>query len=92
MVSKTKDWVERLNPDSKLPNFNIGRILVPKSKVVNESLEPTKTLNTPESSKDSEVESLTLLPPLENLHGASPSLEVMPLNFQPHSLKERPGL
>ncbi|GJZ64671.1 retrovirus-related pol polyprotein from transposon TNT 1-94 [Tanacetum coccineum] len=31
MVSKTKDWVERLNPDSKLPNFNTGRILVPKS-------------------------------------------------------------
>nr|GFA61643.1 hypothetical protein [Tanacetum cinerariifolium]GFB00441.1 hypothetical protein [Tanacetum cinerariifolium] len=24
--------------------------------------------------------------------GASPSLEVMPLTFQPHSLKERPGL
>ncbi|GJT45282.1 hypothetical protein Tco_0953997 [Tanacetum coccineum] len=30
MVSKTKDWVERLNPDSKLPNFNTGRILVLK--------------------------------------------------------------
>nr|GEW98243.1 hypothetical protein [Tanacetum cinerariifolium] len=27
MVPKTKDWVERLNPDSKLPNFNTGRIL-----------------------------------------------------------------
>ncbi|GJS93242.1 retrovirus-related pol polyprotein from transposon TNT 1-94 [Tanacetum coccineum] len=63
----TKDWVERLNPDIKLPNFNSGRILVPKSQAVNESLEPTETLNTPESSKDSEAESLTPLPPLKNL-------------------------
>ncbi|GKB01970.1 hypothetical protein Tco_0830014 [Tanacetum coccineum] len=52
MVPKTKDWVERLNPNSKLPNFNTGRILVPESQAVNESLEPTETLNTPESSKD----------------------------------------
>ncbi|GJU60690.1 retrovirus-related pol polyprotein from transposon TNT 1-94 [Tanacetum coccineum] len=44
MVSKTKDWVERLNPNSKLPNFNTGRILVPESQAINESLEPTKTL------------------------------------------------
>nr|GEZ15143.1 hypothetical protein [Tanacetum cinerariifolium] len=64
MVPKTKDWVERLNPDSKLLNFNTGRILVPKSQVVNESLE---TLNTPESSKDFEAEFLTPLPPLKNL-------------------------
>ncbi|GJY39924.1 hypothetical protein Tco_0426288 [Tanacetum coccineum] len=92
MVPKTKDWVERLNPDSKLPNFNTGRILVPESQAVNESLESTKTLNTPESSKDSEAESLTPLPPLKNLQGASPSSEVMPLTFQPHSPKERPGL
>ncbi|GJT99056.1 retrovirus-related pol polyprotein from transposon TNT 1-94, partial [Tanacetum coccineum] len=62
-----EDWIERLNHDSKLPNFNTGRILVPKSQAVNESLEYTKTLNTPESSKDSEAESLTPLPPLENL-------------------------
>ncbi|GJV64653.1 hypothetical protein Tco_1475481 [Tanacetum coccineum] len=39
MVPKNKDWVERLNPDSKLPNFNTRRILVPKSQAVNESLE-----------------------------------------------------
>nr|GFC94477.1 retrovirus-related Pol polyprotein from transposon TNT 1-94 [Tanacetum cinerariifolium] len=64
MVIKTKYWVERLNPDSKLPNFNAGRILVPESQAVNESLE---TLNTPESSEDSEAEFLTLLPPLKNL-------------------------
>ncbi|GJS82053.1 hypothetical protein Tco_0748594 [Tanacetum coccineum] len=67
IVLKTKDWVERLNPDSKLPNFNTGRILVPQSQAVNESLKSTETLNTPESSKDSESESLTLLPPIKNL-------------------------
>ncbi|GJS40090.1 retrovirus-related pol polyprotein from transposon TNT 1-94 [Tanacetum coccineum] len=92
MVPKTKDWVERLNPDSKLPNFNTRRNLVPESQAVNESIEPTKTLNIPESSKDSEAESLAPLPPLKNLQGASPSSEVMPLTFQPHSLRERPGL
>ncbi|GKA41897.1 hypothetical protein Tco_0734557 [Tanacetum coccineum] len=47
-------------------------ILVPESQVVNESLE---TLNTPESSKDSEAEFLTLLPPLKILQVASPSSE-----------------
>ncbi|GJX21696.1 hypothetical protein Tco_0226141 [Tanacetum coccineum] len=92
MVLKTKDWVERLNPDSKLPNFNSGRILVLESHAVNESLQSTKTLNTPESSKDSEAESLTPLPPLKNLQGASPSSEVTPLTFQPYSPRERPGL
>ncbi|GJW51830.1 hypothetical protein Tco_0093181 [Tanacetum coccineum] len=92
MVLKTKDWVERLNPDSKLPNFNTGIILVPKSQVVNKSLESTETLNTPESSKDSKAKSLTPLPPLKNLQGASPSLEVTLLTFQPHSLRERLGL
>ncbi|GJV68671.1 retrovirus-related pol polyprotein from transposon TNT 1-94 [Tanacetum coccineum] len=30
MVPKSKYWVERLNPHSKLPNFNTGRILVLK--------------------------------------------------------------
>ncbi|GJY75969.1 retrovirus-related pol polyprotein from transposon TNT 1-94, partial [Tanacetum coccineum] len=75
--------------DSKLPNFNTGRILVPESQGVNESLE---TSNTPESSKDSEAEFLTPLPPLKILQGASPSSEVLPLTFQPHSPKERPGL
>ncbi|GJV11297.1 hypothetical protein Tco_1352838 [Tanacetum coccineum] len=80
MVPKTKGWVERLNPDNKLPNFNTGRIIVPKSQAVNESLE---TSNTPKSSKDSEAEFLTPLPPLKNLQGASPNSEVMPLPFNP---------
>nr|GEZ57520.1 hypothetical protein [Tanacetum cinerariifolium] len=89
MVPKTKDWVKRLNADSKLPNINSGRSLVPKSQAVNESLE---TLNTPESSKDSKAEFLTSLPPLKNLQGASSSSEVMTLTFQPQSPNERPGL
>nr|GEU83679.1 retrovirus-related Pol polyprotein from transposon TNT 1-94 [Tanacetum cinerariifolium] len=67
MVPKTKDLVERLNLDIKLLNFNTGRILVPESQAVNESLESTRILNTPELSKDSEAESLTPLPPLKNL-------------------------
>ncbi|GJV58772.1 hypothetical protein Tco_1464872 [Tanacetum coccineum] len=40
-------------------------ILVPESQAVNESLESTETLNAPKSSKDSEAESLTPLPPLK---------------------------
>ncbi|GJW95875.1 hypothetical protein Tco_0175547 [Tanacetum coccineum] len=44
------------------------------------------------ASMDYEAESLTPLPPLKKSLGASPSLEVMPLAFQPHSPKERPGL
>ncbi|GJX28677.1 retrovirus-related pol polyprotein from transposon TNT 1-94 [Tanacetum coccineum] len=67
MVPKTKDWGERLNPDSILLKFNTQRILVPQSQAVNESLESTKTLNTPESSKDSEPKSLTPLPLLKEL-------------------------
>ncbi|GKA00810.1 retrovirus-related pol polyprotein from transposon TNT 1-94 [Tanacetum coccineum] len=51
-----------------------------------------ETSNILESSKDYEAESLTPLPPLKILQGASPSLEVLPLTFQPHSPKERPGL
>nr|GEW66640.1 hypothetical protein [Tanacetum cinerariifolium] len=46
MVPKTKDWVERLNLDNKIPNFNTGRILVPESKDVNESLKSIETSNT----------------------------------------------
>nr|GEV98658.1 retrovirus-related Pol polyprotein from transposon TNT 1-94 [Tanacetum cinerariifolium] len=80
MVPKTKDWVERLNPDSKLPNFNTERILVLESQAVNESLE---TLNTPESSKDSKAEFLTPLPPLKNLQEASPSSGILKEKAKP---------
>ncbi|GJR32054.1 retrovirus-related pol polyprotein from transposon TNT 1-94 [Tanacetum coccineum] len=84
--------VERLNPNSKLPNFNTGRILVLESQAVNESLKPTKTSTNPESSKDFKAESLTLLPRLKTLQKALPSSRVESLTFQPHSSKERPGL
>ncbi|GJX69770.1 hypothetical protein Tco_0305497 [Tanacetum coccineum] len=92
MVPKAKDWAERLNPNSKLPNFNTRKNLVPGSQAINKSLKPTETSNTRESSQDSEAEPLTPLPPLKNLQGASPNSEVMPLTFQPHSLRERTGL
>ncbi|GJV83525.1 retrovirus-related pol polyprotein from transposon TNT 1-94 [Tanacetum coccineum] len=59
---------------------------------MNESLKPTETLTNPESSKDSEAEPLTLLPPLKTLQKALPSSMVESLTFQPHSPKERPGL
>ncbi|GJY80655.1 hypothetical protein Tco_0493406 [Tanacetum coccineum] len=67
MVPKSKDWVKRLNPDSELPNFNTGRVLVPESQDVNESFKATETSITPESSKDSKAKSLTPLPPLKNI-------------------------
>ncbi|GJS65872.1 retrovirus-related pol polyprotein from transposon TNT 1-94 [Tanacetum coccineum] len=92
MVPKSKDWVYRLNPDSKLPNFNTGRILVPKSQAVNESLKLTEASTEPESSKDYEAESITPLTPLKILQGALPSSKAMSLTFQPYSPKERRGL
>ncbi|GJS70676.1 hypothetical protein Tco_0703517 [Tanacetum coccineum] len=67
MVPKSKDWVERLNPDIKLSNFNTRRILVPESQAINKSLKPTEASTVPESSKDSKAESLTPLPPLKIL-------------------------
>ncbi|GKA97813.1 hypothetical protein Tco_0825707 [Tanacetum coccineum] len=47
---------------------------VPESQAVNESLEISNIL---ESSKDSEAESLTPLPPLKIIQGASPSAEIL---------------
>ncbi|GKE30657.1 hypothetical protein Tco_1446041, partial [Tanacetum coccineum] len=64
--------VERNNPDRKLPNFNTGRNLVPKSQPVNECLQITKAPTDPASSKESGSEPQTPLPPLKNLKGASP--------------------
>ncbi|GJT32107.1 retrovirus-related pol polyprotein from transposon TNT 1-94 [Tanacetum coccineum] len=59
MVPKSKDWVERLNPDSKLLIFNTGRILVPESHAVNECLQLTEAPTDPESSKESGSEPQT---------------------------------
>ncbi|GJS48863.1 hypothetical protein Tco_0598984 [Tanacetum coccineum] len=67
MVLKSKDWVERHNLDSKLPNFNTGRILVLENQAVNECLKLTEAPTDPESSKESGSESQTPLPPLKNL-------------------------
>ncbi|GJS09052.1 hypothetical protein Tco_0365848 [Tanacetum coccineum] len=67
MVPKSKDWVERLNPDSKLLNFNTGGILVLESEVVNECLQLTEASSNPESSIESDSELQTPLPPLKNL-------------------------
>ncbi|GJV44132.1 hypothetical protein Tco_1428668 [Tanacetum coccineum] len=53
-IDITMRKVERLNPDSKLPNFNTGRILVPKSESVNECLKLTEG-----SSPSSELMTLT---------------------------------
>ncbi|GKD24974.1 hypothetical protein Tco_1231188 [Tanacetum coccineum] len=92
MILKSIDWVERLNPDSKLPNFNNGRILVHKSQTVNESLQHTIASTDTESSKDIESEPQTLVPALKALHGAFPSSEVMELIYQDHSPRERSGL
>nr|GEX85981.1 hypothetical protein [Tanacetum cinerariifolium] len=92
MIPKSKDWVERHNPDYKLPNFNTGRILVPESQAVNENLGPTKAPTNLESYKESRSKPQTPLPSLKVLREASPSSEVMPLTYQEHSLRERPGL
>ncbi|GJU98807.1 hypothetical protein Tco_1328078, partial [Tanacetum coccineum] len=59
---------------------------------VNESLQFTKAISDPDSSKELGSEPQTLLPPLKNLHGASPSYEVMKLTYQEHSPRERPNL
>ncbi|GKC18867.1 hypothetical protein Tco_1021017 [Tanacetum coccineum] len=64
---KEERKVERLNPDSKLPNFNTGRILVPESQAINECLQLTKESADPESSKESGSEPQTPLPLLKNL-------------------------
>nr|GEX25321.1 hypothetical protein [Tanacetum cinerariifolium] len=72
---------KRLNPYSKLPNFNTGRILVPKSQAVNESLKPTEASTDPKSSKDSESESLTPLAPLKILLGSFTKLKGNVIDF-----------
>ncbi|GJX48779.1 hypothetical protein Tco_0273969 [Tanacetum coccineum] len=92
MIPKSKDWVERFNPDSKLPNFNTKRILTPESQTVNEHLKLTEACTDLKSSKESGSEPLTPVTSLKNLQGASPSSKVMPLIYQDHSPRERPGL
>ncbi|GKD85605.1 hypothetical protein Tco_1356759 [Tanacetum coccineum] len=83
MVPKTKDWVERLNPDNKLPNFNTGRILMLIDEMVN-SNQKTQDLNSKiqktESSKsvDSSRISQDSKPKVQNT-GSSKSLRPEPI-------------
>ncbi|GJY31359.1 hypothetical protein Tco_0414854 [Tanacetum coccineum] len=76
----------------QIKSTELTKIIVPESQAINECLKPTKASNDPESSKDFESKSLTPLPLLKNLQGASPSFEVLSLTYQDHSLKERSGL
>ncbi|GJT57221.1 retrovirus-related pol polyprotein from transposon TNT 1-94 [Tanacetum coccineum] len=64
-------------------NHFIPASMVPESQAVNESFKPTKTLTNPESLKDSEAESLTPLPPLKTLQGASPSSKILKAKAKP---------
>ncbi|GKB89207.1 hypothetical protein Tco_0961479 [Tanacetum coccineum] len=81
---------EQLKEERKI---NEKWLTIMHHQAVNECLKPTEASNNPESSKDSESKSLTPLPPLKNIQGASPSFEVMPLTYQPHSPKgEKLGL
>ncbi|GJT10489.1 hypothetical protein Tco_0857531 [Tanacetum coccineum] len=59
-----------MDKDADWKNY-LKYINVDLNQAVNECVKPTKASNDPESSKDSESESLTLLSPLKNLHGAS---------------------
>ncbi|GKA89931.1 hypothetical protein Tco_0811743 [Tanacetum coccineum] len=65
MVPKSKDWVERLNHDSKLLNFNTRRILVPEIQAVNECLQLTKASANLETLKESGSKPQTSLPLLK---------------------------
>jgi hypothetical protein len=86
------DWIERHNPDSKIPNFNTGRILEPESQVIKELLGVTDELSPTESITESKYDSQSPLPPLKQLQGAEPNSDLAPLVYQPHSPKEKSGL
>ena len=84
---KPSDWVERFNPDSKLPNFDTGRILQPESQAIKELLGVTDEPSTTESVNESE--SPSPLPPLKTLQGAAPSSDLKPMVFSQHSPREK---
>ncbi|GKA78243.1 retrovirus-related pol polyprotein from transposon TNT 1-94 [Tanacetum coccineum] len=78
-----------MDEDADWQNY-LKRILVPESQAVNESLKPTETSTNPESLKYSETESLTPLPPLKTLQGASPSSEYASPSKQHLKAKAKP--
>ncbi|GJW20026.1 hypothetical protein Tco_0027462 [Tanacetum coccineum] len=61
-------------------------------KAVNKSLGLTEASSEPESSKESRLEPHRPQPHLKILQGAHPNLEVTPMVYHPHSLRERYGL
>ncbi|GJZ14997.1 retrovirus-related pol polyprotein from transposon TNT 1-94 [Tanacetum coccineum] len=67
-------------------------LFIPASMGYDQEMSLKLTKNIPKSPKDSEAESLTPLPSLKNLQRASPNSDTIPLTFQPHSPRERPGL
>ncbi|GJX78187.1 hypothetical protein Tco_0324998 [Tanacetum coccineum] len=99
-----KNYLKYINIDLKFVEEQRLNLLSKYNKIVNQCIgekiphQKKKVLGgelyTESSSKmkDSKAESLTPLPPLKILYGASPSLEVMSLTFQPHSPKEIPSL
>ena len=92
MAPKSSDWIERVNLDSKLPNFNTGKILEPESQAIKNMLGVTDESSLPESINESEPISQSLLPPLKVLQGDEPSSELTPLVYTQHSPKEKAGL
>ena len=49
LTPKPSDWIERNNPDSKLPNFNTRRILEPESQAIKELLGVTDEISPSQS-------------------------------------------
>jgi hypothetical protein len=92
LTPKPSDWIERNNPDSKLPNFNTGRILETESQAIKELLGVTDELSPTESITESKSDSQSPLPTLKQLQGAEPNSDLAPLVYQPHSPKEKSGL
>lgn len=94
LTPKPSDWIERVNPESKLPNFNTGRILEPESQAIKELLGVTDEPSHTESTTETKSDSQSPLPPLKQLQGAAPSSELAPPVYQPHSPKDKtnPGI
>ncbi|GJX67771.1 hypothetical protein Tco_0303498 [Tanacetum coccineum] len=92
MISKSKDWVERSNLDSKLTNFTLEEFWFLKVRLsirVLDSLRHPLTLSLPKNQSQNLKHPLL---PLKILQGASPSLELMTLTYSKHSSREKPGL
>jgi hypothetical protein len=90
--TKPSDWIEIVNPDSKLPNFNTGKILEPESQAIKNMLGVTDESSSPESINESEHVSKNPLPSLKVLQGAETSSELTPLVYTQHSPREKAAL